>query len=216
MRPSFKAIFTCAMVTALVLSFNISAHAATQPYQAFNFSGFNWGQLLQQTQQPQQPQQPQFPWQPQQPQPAPQQPQPAPQQPDTTAPAQAGLTADEKKMLDLVNAERTQRGLAPLTANLEVTKVARIKAQDMIDNNYFSHNSPVYGSPFDMLKRFGISYRTAGENLAGNRSVDDAHNKLMNSSGHRANILNGSFKEVGIGIVNGGPYGKIMVQLFIG
>lgn len=210
-----------------VFSFAFSAHAAASPYQFSNFTGYNWGKLtpVQQqpiwqipsqprqpdTQQAQQPQQPQQPIQQQQQQPSPQQ----PQQPNTTVPASA-QTADEKRMLDLVNAERAKNGLAPLVLNMKVTEVARVKAKDMIDNKYFSHNSPVYGSPFEMLRSFGVNYRTAGENLAGNSSVDSAHTSLMNSPGHRANILNGNFKEVGIGIVNGGPYGKMMVQLFIG
>jgi uncharacterized YkwD family protein len=128
----------------------------------------------------------------------------------------AGLSADEQKMLNLVNAERAKNGLAALTPNLKLTEVARLKAKDMIAKNYFDHTSPTYGSPFDMMRQFGISYRTAGENLAGAPSVDTAHTNLMNSSGHRANILNSSFKEVGIGVVNGGPYGKMFVQMFIG
>ncbi|MFZ5591659.1 MAG: CAP domain-containing protein [Bacillota bacterium] len=128
----------------------------------------------------------------------------------------AGLTADEQKMVDLVNAERAAQGLAPLKVNLELTRVARLKAKDMIDNNYFSHTSPTYGSPFDMMKQFGITYRTAGENLAGAPDVNTAHTNLMNSPGHRANILNASFKEVGIGILPGSVYGKIFVQMFIG
>ncbi|WP_242826072.1 CAP domain-containing protein [Desulfurispora thermophila] len=128
----------------------------------------------------------------------------------------AGLTADEQKMVDLVNAERAAQGLAPLKVNLELTRVARLKAKDMIDNNYFSHTSPTYGSPFDMMKQFGITYRTAGENLAGAPDVNTAHTNLMNSPGHRANILNANFKEVGIGVLEGSIYGKIFVQMFIG
>lgn len=119
-------------------------------------------------------------------------------------------------MVELINAERKKQGLQPLTINNEMTKVARLKAKDMIDNNYFSHQSPTYGSPFDMLKKYGISYRTAGENIAGNQTVQKAHTSLMNSTGHRANILNSQYTEVGIGIVNGGPYGKMFVQLFKG
>lgn len=127
-----------------------------------------------------------------------------------------GLTAEEQQMLNLVNQERQSQGLQPLKANLELTKVARVKAKDMIANNYFSHQSPTYGSPFDMMKQFGISYRTAGENLAGNQTVQKAHTALMNSEGHRANILKPAFTEVGIGIVSGGPYGKMFVQMFKG
>jgi len=107
-------------------------------------------------------------------------------------------------------------GLSQLSPNLKATEVARLKARDMIAKNYFSHTSPTYGSPFDMMKQFGISYRYAGENLAGAPSTDIAHTNLMNSPGHRANILNSNYREVGIGIVNGGPYGKMFVQMFIG
>ena len=95
-------------------------------------------------------------------------------------------------------------------------QVARVKAQDMVDNNYFSHNSPIYGSPFDMLKSFKVSYKTAGENIAGNSSNSAAVNAWMNSSGHKANILNSSFNYTGIGVVTGSKYGKIYVQMFIG
>lgn len=98
----------------------------------------------------------------------------------------------------------------------EVQRVARIKAQDMVDNNYFSHNSPIYGSPFDMLKSFGISYKTAGENIAGNSSNSGAVNSWMNSSGHKANILNKNFNYTGIGVVSSKKYGKMYVQIFIG
>lgn len=139
---------------------------------------------------------------------------PVQQQPASNSSSSSILTADEQKMLNLVNQERQKQGLVPLKVNAELVKVARAKARDMIDNNYFGHYSPTYGSPADMLRKFGISYRTMGENLAGNPSVEGAHQSLMNSSGHRANILNSQFGQVGIGIVNGGPYGKMFVQLF--
>lgn len=131
------------------------------------------------------------------------------------APAK-GLTAEEKQMLNLVNEERQKAGLAPLKANLELTKVARLKAQDMIAKNYFAHQSPTYGSPFEMMKQFGISYKYAAENLAGTQSVIKAHTGLMNSDGHRKNIMNGNYTEVGIGIIDGGSYGKMFVQMFKG
>ncbi|WP_127017871.1 CAP domain-containing protein [Anoxybacter fermentans] len=127
-----------------------------------------------------------------------------------------GLTADERQMLNLINNERTKRGLAPLKVDMELVRLARMKSKDMIDNHYFSHISPTYGSPFEMMKNAGIVYRTAGENLAGASSVIRAHTNLMNSSGHRANILNPAFTHIGIGIVDGGPYGKMFTQLFIG
>lgn len=147
-----------------------------------------------------------------QPTPEPQpEPEPRPNPGDTQ-----GLTADEKQMLSLVNKERTSRGVGALQSNLELAKVARVKAKDMIDKGYFSHTSPTYGSPFDMMRQFGIRFGYAGENLAGAPTVSSAHTNLMNSSGHRRNILNDNFDEVGIGVVDGGPYGKMFVQMFIG
>lgn len=214
----FKMVFSGLIAAILLFSFALSASAATGSFYRYQ-SNFRYPSYYKYWQQvPQTPQQP-TPGQPAPQQPAPEQPapqQPAPQQPPTNTPGAAGLTADEQQMVDLVNSERANNGLAPLTVNTKLTEMARVKAQDMIDNNYFSHTSPTYGSPFDMMKTFGISYKTAGENIAGNSSVTGAHNALMNSSGHRANILNSNFKEVGIGIVDGGPYGKMFVQDFIG
>lgn len=86
----------------------------------------------------------------------------------------------------------------------------------MVSNNYFSHTSPIYGSPFDMLKSFKISYKTAGENIAANSSNSGAVTSWMNSSWHKANILNGNFNYTGIGVVSSSKYGKIFVQIFIG
>lgn len=128
----------------------------------------------------------------------------------------SNLTADEQAVFNLINTQRKNNGLAALKIDNEVQNVARIKAQDMVDNNYFSHNSPIYGSPFDMLKSFKVSYNTAGENIAGNSSNSDAVTAWMNSSGHKANILNSNFNYTGIGVVNGSKYGKIYVQMFIG
>ncbi|WP_051273352.1 CAP domain-containing protein [Desulfotruncus alcoholivorax] len=125
------------------------------------------------------------------------------------------LTADELKMFRLVNRERAANGVTPLKINENLVKLARMKAQDMIKYNYFDHNSPTYGSPFEMMQKYGVSYSYAGENLAGAPTVDSAHTNLMNSEGHRRNILNPNFTEVGIGVVDGGPYGKMLVQMFI-
>jgi len=126
------------------------------------------------------------------------------------------LTADEQEVLRLVNQARTNAGLSKLTADSNITKVARIKAQDMVNNNYFSHNSPTYGTPFEMMKSFGISYKSAGENIAAHSTVEAAFNAWMNSSGHRANILNSSFNYTGIGVVSSPKYGKMLVQMFVG
>ncbi len=126
------------------------------------------------------------------------------------------LTQDEQEVFDLINAKRVANGLPTLKIDDELQNVARIKAQDMVDNNYFSHTSRIYGSPFDMIKNFGISYKTAGENIAGNSSNSGAVNAWMNSSGHRANILNNTFNYTGIGVVKSPKYGKVFVQMFMG
>ena len=128
----------------------------------------------------------------------------------------SNMNSDEKEVFDLINKQRTNNGLAALKNDSEVQTAARIKAQDMVDNNYFSHTSPTYGSPFDMLKSFKISYKTAGENIAGNSSNSSAVTAWMNSSGHKANILNSNFNYTGIGVVSSPKYGKMYVQLFIG
>lgn len=124
------------------------------------------------------------------------------------------VSSYESEVIRLVNEIRQKNGLRPLTANWELSRVARYKSQDMRDNGYFSHNSPTYGTPFQMLSAFGLSYRTAGENIAkGYASPQAVVNGWMNSSGHRANILNGSYTQIGVGYVSGGNY---WTQLFIG
>lgn len=133
-----------------------------------------------------------------------------------TTTSTSGLTTDELEVFNLINEQRTKNGLSALKIDSEVQNVARIKAQDMVNNNYFSHTSPTYGSPFDMLNSFKVSYKTAGENIAGNSSNSAAVTAWMNSSGHKANILNSSFNYTGIGVVKGSKYGKIYVQMFIG
>jgi len=94
--------------------------------------------------------------------------------------------------------------------------VARLKSQDMEDNNYFSHTSPTYGSPFDMLKSFGVSYKSAGENIAGHSTAENAFNAWMKSPGHKANILNANYNYTGIGIITSNRYGKMFTQMFVG
>ncbi|MBO8127800.1 MAG: hypothetical protein H0Z39_01160 [Peptococcaceae bacterium] len=151
------------------------------------------------------------------PQPHPQpQPEPQPQPQPEPGDSQGILTADEAKMFELVNQERAKRGLAPLQVDPELVKLARLKAQDMVDKGYFAHYSPTYGSPFDMMRKFGVSYRYAGENLSGAPTVERAHTGLMNSPGHRANILSKNYTRAGIGVIEGSRYGKIWVQMFTG
>ncbi|MGI6226495.1 MAG: stalk domain-containing protein [Peptococcales bacterium] len=120
----------------------------------------------------------------------------------------------EQQMLELINKERSQVGLAPLTMDNNLVQLARLKSQDMIDKNYFSHTSPTYGDPFQMMSKYGVEYLMAGENLAGNSTLAGAHESLMNSPGHRANILKPEYTHVGIGIVKGGPYGMMFTQMF--
>jgi uncharacterized YkwD family protein len=124
-------------------------------------------------------------------------------------------SAEENRIIELTNAERQRNGLAPLKVNSDLMKQAKIKAQDMVTKNYFSHTSPTLGSPFDQIRNAEIPYTHAGENIAGNRSVYGAFQSWMGSSGHRANILNANFNQIGVGVVDGIPYGKIFVQMFI-
>jgi uncharacterized YkwD family protein/spore coat assembly protein SafA len=120
------------------------------------------------------------------------------------------------EVVKLVNAERAKAGLQPLKENWELSRVARYKSQDMIDKNYFSHTSPTYGSPFQMMKDFGISYQAAGENIAaGQRTPSEVVQAWMNSEGHRKNILSPSYTEIGVGYVKGGSYGHYWTQMFI-
>lgn len=122
----------------------------------------------------------------------------------------------QKEVLNLVNKERTSRGLSALKLNDSLSNVATTKSQDMIDKNYFDHTSPTYGSPFDMMKRFGISYNAAGENIAmGQSSPQEVMNSWMNSPGHRKNILNPNFTELGVGVAKKGST-LYWTQMFIG
>ena len=113
----------------------------------------------------------------------------------------------------LVNEERTNAGLAPIALDAELTKVAQLKSQDMQSKYYFSHTSPTYGSPFEMMKQFGISYKSAGENIAmGQTTAKQVMDAWMNSEGHRANILDSKFTHIGVGYVEKGHY---WTQMFI-
>ena len=136
--------------------------------------------------------------------------------PDTTKPENNGTqqAAFENKVLDLVNAERAKGGLKALQMDENVRSVARLKSQDMNQKNYFSHTSPTYGSPFDMMKKFGINYSSAGENIAQGYTTPEAVvTGWMNSPGHRANIMNGSFTHIGVGYEANGNY---WTQMFVG
>ena len=130
-----------------------------------------------------------------------------------TIPTQDQIKEYEQEVIRLVNVERTKQGLKELKYDWELARVARYKSEDMRDNNYFSHNSPVYGSPFDMMKNFGINYKAAGENIAKGQSTPEQVVKAwMNSSGHRANILSTKFTHIGVGYAKNG---HIWTQQFI-
>lgn len=126
------------------------------------------------------------------------------------------ITAIEKEVARLVNVERAKVGLPALSYNWQLARTARIKSEDMRNNNYFSHTSPTYGSPFDMMRNFGISYTAAGENIAmGQRTAAEVMNGWMNSPGHRSNILNSSFTQIGVGYAKNSSGRIYWTQQFI-
>ncbi len=132
-------------------------------------------------------------------------------------PDMSQIKSFENEVVRLVNVERSKQGLAPLKSNWQLSRVARYKSQDMINNNYFSHTSPTFGDPFKMIKDFGINYRTAGENIAyGQNSAQEVMNGWMNSQGHRSNILNSKFSQIGVGLAIDQSGRKYWTQMFIG
>lgn len=132
-------------------------------------------------------------------------------------PAIDSIKTIENEVIRLTNVERAKYGLPALTTNWELSRMARYKSQDMIDHRYFDHTSPVYGSPFQMMTSFGISYRTAGENIAmGQRTAQEVVTAWMNSPGHRANILNKNFKQIGVGYAKSANGTIYWSQEFIG
>jgi uncharacterized YkwD family protein len=147
------------------------------------------------------------------PAPAPAAPAPAPK-PAAPAPATGDVNSIVQQVIDLTNAQRTKNGLPALKADAQLNSVAQKKSVDMQQNNYFSHTSPTYGSPFDMMRDFGVSYKSAGENIAqGQRTPQEVVNAWMNSEGHRKNILSGNFTHIGVGYEKTGNH---WTQMFIG
>ncbi|MBT2695575.1 sporulation protein [Bacillus sp. ISL-55] len=145
---------------------------------------------------------------------------PAPQEEAAPAPEQKAtpsgteLSAFEAKVIDLTNEQRRKNGLQNLQPDTALSNVAQEKSNDMQAKNYFSHTSPTYGSPFDMMRDFGVSYNTAGENIAmGQRSAEEVVNAWMNSEGHRKNILSPNYTHIGVGHTTQGNY---WTQMFIG
>lgn len=115
-------------------------------------------------------------------------------------PEASSLKSYEDEVVRLVNVERAKYGLPALKSHWELARVARYKSQDMIDKNYFSHQSPTYGSPFNMMESFGLRFSSAGENIAyGQRTPQEVVNAWMNSPGHRANILSKTYTHIGVG-----------------
>ncbi|HEY9325837.1 MAG TPA: CvpA family protein [Candidatus Limnocylindria bacterium] len=140
------------------------------------------------------------------------------QREDLDLPSNLQLSADpiaERQMFDLVNDERAAVGLARLQWDDRLLPVARQHSEEMFKLKYFAHQSPVSGSPFDRLKTAGITYTRAGENLAYAQSVSVAHRGLMQSQGHRENILRPEFTHMAIGVVSAGPYGRMFTQMFV-
>lgn len=171
--------------------------------------------------QPAQPEQPAEPEQPTAPEPqpttpAPQQPAPQPTTPDPQQPNPGenveGVSQQVQDVVKLVNEERAKAGLQPLTLDAPLSAMALDKAKDMYHNNYFSHNSPTYGSPFDMMDQYNINYSSAGENIAkGQSSAEQVMNDWMNSEGHKKNILSPNFTKIGVSY-----YNDVWVQAFTG
>ena len=119
------------------------------------------------------------------------------------------------ELLNLINNEREKNGLIKLQILPRLQEIAMTKAEDMVKNNYFSHESPNYGNPFDMMKNFGITYKSAGENIAGNSSIEGAFNSWLSSENHKQNILSTAYNYIGIGITPSEKYGYIIVAMFI-
>jgi uncharacterized YkwD family protein/spore coat assembly protein SafA len=133
-----------------------------------------------------------------------------------TVPLLTGVKSIESQVIQLVNQERAAHGLKALKANWQLSRVARIKSEDMRVQGYFSHTSPTYGSPFDMIRAFQIDFRTAGENIAaGQSTAKQVMESWMNSPGHRQNILNADFTELGVGYASGGSQRHYWTQMFI-
>lgn len=128
----------------------------------------------------------------------------------------ADIKAQEAEVIRLVNVQRSNAGLPPLSANWELSRIARYKSTDMINKNYFSHISPTYGTPFNMMENFGVTFSSAGENIAmGQKNAAEVVNSWMNSPGHRANILSPSYTQIGVGLAKNSNGVCYWTQLFI-
>ena len=124
------------------------------------------------------------------------------------------ITSEELETFELINEERNKNNIEDLNIDYELENIARLKAKDMVENEYFSHTSPDYGDIEDMLDSFGIEYISVKENIAGNTTAKKAIEEWMNSTNHRINILNKEFTSTGVAVINSLKYGKIYVQIF--
>lgn len=135
---------------------------------------------------------------------------------ENTDGTQSTLPNTAETVLELINNARKAQGINPLQIDDLLNSTAQAKANDMVKNNYFSHESPTYGSPFEMMQNAGIRYRTAGENIAGNPSVEDAVKSWLESDSHKQNLLSNAYNYIGIGIEESPSYGYVIVAMFIG
>jgi uncharacterized YkwD family protein len=125
-----------------------------------------------------------------------------------------GISQMAQQVIELTNNERRKNGLTPLSADASLSGVAQTKTNDMNSKHYFSHTSPTYGSPFDMMRDFGVTYKSAGENIAmGQTTAQQVVSSWMNSEGHRKNILSPNYTNIGVGYTSNGNYWS---QMFIG
>ena|SRR5690606_25562488 len=131
-------------------------------------------------------------------------------------PAEAEEPSEEElRLLELINEARAEAGLSPVILDETLSRVARTHAREMIDRGYFGHISPTHGSPGRRVREAGLSFSFVGENLAGHTSVTASHRALLASAAHRRNILHPEVEWVGLAYVRGGPYGGIIVELFV-
>jgi len=134
----------------------------------------------------------------------------------TTPSAPAATLSKADLVLKYINEARAANGLIALTKDWKLADIALRKSNEMVEKEYFLHTSPTYGTPFDMMKNFGITYKTAGENIAGNSDMKNTVDSWMNSEGHRKNILSNSYNYIGIGVTSSPKYGYVIVAMFIG
>ncbi len=131
------------------------------------------------------------------------------------APSASAVSSSEQTLLRLLNEDRARYGLPALILDEELSRIARIKSQDMVDNRYFAHQSPTYGNIRSMLTSFGVSYLSAGENIARSRSVQHSNAAFLSSSGHRRNMLSKTYTHVGIGVVTDARGFVTVTEIFV-